>query len=215
MLLSGLAWRAAPATPNVRSGSALRYAPRMTYRGLLLVLALSAAGCGGTVEGGTPPAGGSGGVAGTAGSGGVGGLDAGPDATGGSDAGYDAAYDAPADVVSDYVDPGCPDAAPPPITQECDLFKKPTTCLNGEACYPFVQYPSGPCQQEQYGTLCEPVGTGHQGDPCGGGDCAGGFVCVLTGAGNQCVQLCHLNKNDCPSGLVCVPIDSDGYGGCD
>ena len=78
-----------------------------------------------------------------------------------------------------------------------------------------MQYPSGPCQQEQYGTLCEPVGAGHQGTPCGGGDCAAGFVCVLTGAGNQCVRLCHLSgASDCPSGLVCEAIDSDGYGGC-
>lgn len=201
---------------SVRFRSAVRYAAAtMTFRGSFLVVALLLAGCGGSVEGGT----GAGGSGGMAGGGGTGGIivhpDAGPDVHH-HDAGVDATPDAPWDVESEYVDPGCPDAAPPPVTEECDLFAKPTTCPGGEGCYPFVQYPSGPCQQEQYGTVCRAVGSGHQGDPCGGGDCAAGFVCVVTGAGNQCVQLCHLGSSkDCPSGLVCVPIDSDGYGGCD
>ncbi len=186
----------------------------MTYRGSFLLVALLIAGCGGSVTGATTSTGGSGGSAGGGGTGGtVIHVDAGPDAQ--PDSGFDSGPDAPWDVVSDYVDPPCPDATPPPITEECDLFANPTTCPSGEACYPYVQHPSGPCQPEQYGTMCAPEGHGTQGTPCGGGDCAGGFVCVITGAGDQCVQLCHLKgPSGCPSGLVCVPIDSDGYGGC-
>lgn len=216
MLLPGIASPEVRATSRVRSGSAVRYAAAiMTYRGSFLLVALLFVGCGGSVEGGTAWAGGSGGIGGGGGTGGV--IvhpDGGPDAH--PDSGPDSGPDAPWDVESDYYDPGCPDAAPPPVTEECDSFAKPTTCPGGEGCYPFVQYPSGPCQQELYGTVCRAVGIGHQGDPCGGGDCAAGFVCVVTGAGDQCVQLCHLGgAKDCPSGLVCVPIDSNGYGGCD
>jgi len=215
MLPTGIAAPDARATSRVRSGSAVRYAAAtMTSRGSFLLVALLLAGCGGSVEGGTTWAGGSGGVAGGGGTGGV--VvhpDGGPDAY--PDSGPDALPDASHDVQSDYVEPPCPDAAPLPVTEECDLFAKPTTCPVGQGCYPFVQHPAGPCQLEQYGTLCEPVGTGHQSDPCAGGDCAAGFVCVITGAGNQCVRLCHLGSSkDCPSGLVCMPIDSDGYGGC-
>jgi len=140
--------------------------------------------------GGTSATGGTGGKGGTGGTGGKGG-------TGGT-----------------YVDPGCPDAAPPPPVKDCDPFG-PNTCKAGEACYPFVQYPTKPCEQEIFGALCAPVGSGKQGDPCGASNCAGGFVCVVTGQGTECVQLCDLfGAAKCPPGLFCVPIDVEGIGGC-
>ena len=115
-----------------------------------------------------------------------------------------------------YVDPGCPDAGPPPPPlNQCDPFGSPTGCDLGEGCYPYVQYPSGKCDKEQYGTYCAPAGSGKQGDPCGGELCAANHVCVITGVGTQCVQLCPLvGADNCPSGLFCVPIDVEGYGGC-
>jgi hypothetical protein len=81
-----------------------------------------------------------------------------------------------------------------------------------------VKYPEPGevCGQELYGSRCATAGSGGQGAACSGGaDCQGGFVCVVTGAGNQCVELCPLVGNDdCPPGLVCEPIDIPGFGGC-
>jgi hypothetical protein len=120
------------------------------------------------------------------------------------------------DVLPDYQDPGCPDAAPPIIDSQCDPLKSPPgDCMDGEACYPYVQYPSEPCEAEIYGSICMTAGTGQQSDPCYGEACAAGHVCVITGAGTQCVRLCSLTSLDpCPNGLVCEPIDVLGYGGC-
>ena len=65
------------------------------------------------------------------------------------------------DVLPDYNDPGCPDAPPPVVDNQCDPLKPaPGNCLEGEACYPYVIYPSEPCEAEIYGALCEPAGTG-------------------------------------------------------
>jgi hypothetical protein len=121
------------------------------------------------------------------------------------------------DALPDYTDPGCPDAGPPITMFECDPYNQNAGfCLPGEGCYIFVQYPSEPCEQEIYGAVCLPAGFGSQGDTCNGPqDCAGGFVCVVSGSGNQCVQLCQLTGEDgCPPGLVCEPIDVEGFGGC-
>jgi hypothetical protein len=120
------------------------------------------------------------------------------------------------DVLPDYYDPGCPDAPAPIIDKECDPLKSPPgDCMSGEACYPYVIYPTEPCEAEVYGAICEPAGTGEQSDPCYGEACAPQHVCVITGAGTQCVRLCDLNKPAaCPDGLVCEPIDVLGYGGC-
>ena len=59
-------------------------------------------------------------------------------------------------------------------------------------------------------------GTGQQGAGCQGGQaCAAGFACVVSGSGDQCVQLCELQGgSSCPPGLVCEPIDVKGFGGC-
>jgi hypothetical protein len=121
------------------------------------------------------------------------------------------------DALPDYVDPGCPDSGPPGTMYECDPFNQFNgDCPPGEGCYIYVQYPSEPCGQEIYGATCIPVGSGGQGDPCEGPQaCGAGFVCVVSGSGNQCVQLCPLQGNDnCPSGYVCEPIDVEGFGGC-
>ncbi|MBI5532366.1 MAG: hypothetical protein HY898_06610 [Deltaproteobacteria bacterium] len=120
------------------------------------------------------------------------------------------------DVLPDYADPGCPDAPPPIIDKQCEPLKAPPgDCLEGEACYPYVIYPSAPCEAETYGAMCEPAGTGQQNEPCYGEPCAPGHVCVITGAGTVCVQLCSLTQpGSCPDGLVCESIDVTGYGGC-
>lgn len=129
--------------------------------------------------------------------------------TGGADAGPDA--------LNDFVDPGCEDKPPPLEDFQCDPEAQNNgQCMFGEGCYIYVQYPDDPCGQEVYGAVCLPQGVGQQGDICfGATDCAGGLACVVTGSGTQCVVLCPLEGiSDCPSGLVCEPIDVEGFGGC-
>lgn len=167
------------------------------------VVASLAAGCGPSVD--TTP--GSGG-AGTGGSGG-GTLVSGSAGPGGFDAGLDA--------LPDYVDPGCPDAGPKLMMFMCDPYKQGNgDCKSGEGCYIFVKYPTMPCGQEVYGATCAHAGSGVQGSSCTGGQsCGAGFVCVVSGSGNQCVQLCQLQgQSGCTGGLVCEPIDVEGFGGC-
>lgn len=175
------------------------------------------AACGGTAVADFSDAGtgGSGGAQSDAqgGSAGIGGTtpthDAGKDSSAGS-AGVGGS-----EVDSGYVDPGCPDADPPQPDLQCDPWAADTGCGPGEGCYPYVIYPGSVCQQETYGTYCIPAGIGQQGDPCGGEACAAGFVCVITGQGNQCVQMCQLQGADgCPPGLFCLPVDVEGFGGC-
>ncbi|MCC6646764.1 MAG: hypothetical protein IT374_14470 [Polyangiaceae bacterium] len=170
---------------------------------------LAAWGCGGAVVEDTP----------------VPGVDGGADAR--ADARADAKQPSPADAAPDgakpdagkdalpeYVDPGCADV-PPPIEQfECDPYAAVNPCGEGEGCYPFVDTPTSPCTPETYGALCHSAGEGGQGDPCTDG-CQGGHVCVITGQGTQCVQLCDLSSpNPCPDGLVCGAVDVPGIGGC-
>jgi hypothetical protein len=194
------------------SSGAVRYALlRMRRYAVVGGLVLAFWACGGSVD-----VDGSGGSSGKAGAGGV---SAG--GTGGAKDGGKAANDAGKDAKSDaqggsagYVDPGCPDASPPPPDYQCNPFGEPTGCGFGEGCYPWVDYPTGPCDFEEFGTLCAPAGFGQQGDPCTG-LCAAFHVCVITGQGTQCVQICKLDgPNDCPAGLVCVPVDVEGIGGC-
>ncbi len=121
------------------------------------------------------------------------------------------------DALNEYVDPGCPDAGPPIYDYQCDPYNQYNgDCLPDEGCYIYVQYPSEPCGQETYGSVCSPQGWGQQGDPCGSAlDCGAGFVCVITGAGTQCVHLCAMEGEDgCPPGFVCEAIDVEGFGGC-
>ena len=123
----------------------------------------------------------------------------------------------PKDALGEFVDPGCPDQPPPLEDFMCDPYAQFNgDCAPGEACYIYVEYPTQPCGQEIYGSFCFAAGPGQQGDGCAGGlDCGAGLVCVITGSGNQCVQLCNLMGADgCPNGLVCEPIDVEGFGGC-
>ncbi len=121
------------------------------------------------------------------------------------------------DASSDFIDPGCMNDAGPIIDNQCDPFQQPpdATCGPGQACMPFVIYPTAPCMPQTYGTQCTPAGVGMQGDSCSSGNCSAGFVCLITGQGTQCAQLCQLNTaNSCPGGYICEPFDIPGYGGC-
>jgi hypothetical protein len=125
--------------------------------------------------------------------------------------------DAGADALSEYNEQPCEDPPPPLEDFACDPYAQGNgDCAPGEGCYIYVDYPPEPCGQEIYGSLCMPAGIGQQGDPCNGAqDCGGGLVCVVTGSGTQCVQLCELDQiGVCPSGLICEPIDVEGFGGC-
>lgn len=126
----------------------------------------------------------------------------------------DAGQDAPSDALPDYTDPGCPDAGPAPTQYECDPYE-PDSCGNpGLACYPFVEYPSEPCGQEIFGATCIFAGSAGQGEPCGTG-CKAQHVCVISGQGTQCIEMCDLDDpNPCQGGLVCQPVDIPGIGGC-
>jgi hypothetical protein len=120
--------------------------------------------------------------------------------------------------LDEYHDPGCPDVGPPPVQNDCDpLAPQPGGCAVGEACYPYVEYPSpgDPCGVEAYGAICSTPGSGTQGSPCDYEQCAAGFICVVSGQGTQCIALCSLaHPGSCPDGMVCEPIDVPGYGGC-
>jgi hypothetical protein len=193
------------------SGESLRYAAlRMRRYAVVAGLWAGFWACGGSVDGdgtgGTTPTAGAAGIS----SGGTGGFkDGGKDAKDSGDAKSDAKGGS-----AGYVDPGCPDASPPPPDYQCDPFGAPTGCASGEGCYPWVVYPQNTCDFEEYGTVCMPAGYGEQGDPCAG-LCAPYHVCVITGQGTQCVKMCKLDgPNPCPHGLVCVPVDVEGIGGC-
>ena len=125
--------------------------------------------------------------------------------------------DAGAPDLGRYQDPGCPEAAPPPVDHACDPYAHAEAqCPPGNGCYPYLQYPDSPCGQAQYGTACIPEGNGVQGSPCGGGmDCASGFVCVESREGAQCVQVCNPDQlSSCGDGRVCDRLDVPGFGGC-
>jgi hypothetical protein len=160
-----------------------------------------------------------GGAAGGGGEGGSGGVGAAAGhASGGKKIDYDAGVDAPRtpqDAYSEYVDPGCPDAPMKTVDMQCDpMAPLGGDCPEGTACYPFVESPMGVCGTETYGTECAPSGTGTQGDPCDNG-CAPNYLCVVSGQGTQCVQLCDVNAAmGCSGGLICTPVDIPGIGGC-
>jgi hypothetical protein len=115
-----------------------------------------------------------------------------------------------------YVDPGCPDAGAKMNVFGCDPFLQNGQCPPGDGCYIFAAPPQTLCGAEVYGSACAPEGAGTQGESCNGDqDCRGGFTCVISGSGNQCSQLCPIQGNSgCPAGMVCEPIDVQGFGGC-
>jgi hypothetical protein len=99
--------------------------------------------------------------------------------------------------------------------EECDLFGEFSGCDIGEACVPYVDYPDGPCEVEIFGTICVRAGTGVQGDSCEEAGCSDGYICVITGRGTHCVEACPLQVgSNCPSGLICQPVDIQGVGAC-
>lgn len=114
-----------------------------------------------------------------------------------------------------FMDPGCPDVQRMPGPNECDPFAPVSECDAGERCVPTVEYPDD-CGTERFGTVCAVAGPGIQGDDCEVESCAARHVCVTTGQGSQCVQLCTRSPggDDCPAGLVCEPLDVDGYYVC-
>jgi hypothetical protein len=133
---------------------------------------------------------------------------------GAKDTGHD--VDGADDAFEEYVDPGCPDAPAPVFDYQCDPLAPAGECPEGEGCYPYVEYPWEPCGAEIYGSMCLAVGTGTQGEGCyGTQECAAGFVCVVSGSGNQCVKICSLtDPSTCTDGQVCEPLDVAGLGGC-
>lgn len=118
-----------------------------------------------------------------------------------------------------YVDPGCPDAPPPPARVECDPLDSEGTCPGGQGCYPFVDHPFGRgCSVASFGAVCARSGTGRQGDACGDGTsgCAPGFLCVVgSRSGRRCAQICTFDGDqECPAGLLCSDTDVQDYGVC-
>ncbi|HEU4581073.1 MAG TPA: hypothetical protein VFS67_22605 [Polyangiaceae bacterium] len=116
-----------------------------------------------------------------------------------------------------FEDPGCPPVPPPPVASECDPMASAASCPAGQSCFPFVRYPTGPCEVEQYGTTCLPAGPGTQGESCERQACAAEHICISTGRGTQCARLCSFADgapNVCAPGLLCLPIDIEGFGGC-
>jgi hypothetical protein len=116
-----------------------------------------------------------------------------------------------------FEEPGCPPRDEEPIMMDCDPFAATAQCEEGMSCFPFVSYPSGPCEVERFGAMCLPAGSGTQGDSCSRERCAADHICVSTGRGTQCALLCALTSgsaNVCAPGLLCMPIDIEGFGGC-
>ena len=113
--------------------------------------------------------------------------------------------------------PSCPPATSPPPSVECDPLAEDSGCAAGQSCFPFVDYPTSPCEVELYGARCAPSGFGVQGDSCTDSLCAADHICVSTGRGTLCARLCGLSAaapEVCDPGLLCLPIDIEGFGGC-
>lgn len=116
-----------------------------------------------------------------------------------------------------FEEPGCPPAGMLPSINECDALAPVSGCSAGESCFPYVDYPAGPCEVERYGTVCLLAGPGTQGDSCAREPCAADHICVSTGRGTLCARLCGLDAaapDVCAPGLLCLPIDIRGFGGC-
>lgn len=111
--------------------------------------------------------------------------------------------------------PECEEVVVPPVDYECDPLGALDQCGVGRACYPTVVYPDGPCEREVYRMVCALSGSRTQWESCGGmSDCASGYVCVVSDQGTECLRVCDPLVNDCPSGLLCDPVDLAGLGAC-
>jgi hypothetical protein len=114
-----------------------------------------------------------------------------------------------------FADPGCPKAPEPEDEFTCDPLSDEEACEPGYACSPFVRYPSAPCEPEVFGTYCRLHGSAVQGESCLYEDCAPGYLCVASGLGTSCAELCALPGADtCPPGLLCGSVDLKGFGVC-
>lgn len=119
-----------------------------------------------------------------------------------------------------YEDPGCPHEDPPPPDYPCDPLDPYVGCGVGMGCYPWVSHPYGSgCGYQEFGSQCEPAGTGFAGDFCGDEHdwCAPGYLCVVgAGAGKTCQKLCSTTgaSSGCAPGLFCGETDIEGYGVC-
>jgi hypothetical protein len=113
-----------------------------------------------------------------------------------------------------YDDPGCKPTKKVEGQHECDTETQ-SGCQFGDRCVPYVSYGTK-CEAEEVGTRCEIAGFARQGDDCSSETCAAGFVCVTGGAGFQCAELCTLkgSVDSCPPGLLCSPLDVDGFSVC-
>ncbi|HKQ71558.1 MAG TPA: hypothetical protein VJT73_19570 [Polyangiaceae bacterium] len=136
----------------------------------------------------------------------------------GSGSGGGRPEDARADSYPVFREDACADAPAETPPLECDPFAaKP--CSGNRACYPVPPRAKDDCHPGTYGTICLLEGTGSQGTPCGTTtDCKGGFLCVKTSSGDQCVRLCQLDKfGACGDGRICREIDvtGSGWGGCE
>lgn len=184
-------------------------------------VALVAAACAGhsTVRSDDDATGGAEAQAGRIGSGGQAGRAAGGAGTGSIVSGGKGGSAGTSDSDMPYHDPGCPDAAAPAATVECNVFDSVSGCPAGFACKPDVEHPYGDgCDQEVLNMRCSMPGAGQQGDSCENGmsDCADGFICVLGAShGARCLRMCPLDGSTrCPAGYVCGPTDADGIGVC-
>lgn len=119
-----------------------------------------------------------------------------------------------------YDEERCPDAVQRVERVECDPLAetdpdRSSDCPEFQGCYPYVHYPSAPCEPETFGTRCDVAGTGLQGESCSFARCAPGYLCVVTGRGLQCAELCRLpGINTCAGGFICGSLDIDGFGVC-
>jgi hypothetical protein len=114
-----------------------------------------------------------------------------------------------------FIEQGCSEAPMRVLSMDCDPFRPLDGCSAGQGCQPYVRYPSAPCEPETYGSRCDWVGDRTQGESCSSEACAAGFLCIATGQGTQCAQICDLSANStCPAGLVCGSIDIEGIGTC-
>lgn len=181
--------------------------------GTLAALALFSA-CGGAVDNGVTSATGAGATSG-AGRGGQGNTGRDGGTMGGAGAGSSRAVRDAGIGDARYVDPTCPPVKRVQGVRECDPYTADPICGPGGACTPYVAYAKR-CQTEEIGTRCQTAGTGRQGDDCAASPCAAGYVCATSGAGFECVKLCTPlgAKDDCPPGLLCAPLDVDGFFVC-
>ena len=52
---------------------------------------------------------------------------------------------------------------------------------------------------------------------CSRQGCAAEHICISTGRGTQCARICSFAEGApdvCAPGLLCLPIDIEGFGGC-